>query len=145
MNKDFLNKPLTLLENPKYLFILCCVEFRLCFSSGSVSGNKASFCRNSFRLDLSPAVFSIENRIILKKKHYSFSFCWCLCLYCSEGKMYLKGHKGQYYHTRKGRALTGVTFLAPAEGWWPTHRAGDPLTRGLGLEMQVSVYQSVSQ
>jgi hypothetical protein len=24
------------------------------------------------------------------------------------------------YPTRKGRALTGATFLAPAEGWWPS-------------------------
>jgi hypothetical protein len=25
-----------------------------------------------------------------------------------------------YYGTRKGRALMGATFLAPAEGWYPS-------------------------
>jgi hypothetical protein len=25
----------------------------------------------------------------------------------------------KYVQTRKGRALTGATVLAPAEGWWP--------------------------
>ena len=28
------------------------------------------------------------------------------------------------YTTRKGRALTGATFPAPAEGWWPTAALG---------------------
>jgi hypothetical protein len=32
----------------------------------------------------------------------------------------LCSHLDIYICTRKGRALTGATFLAPAEGWWPS-------------------------
>ena len=31
--------------------------------------------------------------------------------------------------TRKGHALTGATFPAPAEGWWPSATLGPPLAK----------------